>query len=174
MTDWRVPLSVLDYGVEEADAAQRVIASKWLSMGPEVLAFESEFAALQSARHAYAVSSATAALHLAIHAIGIGPGDEVIQPAINFVASANMTLLAGGTPVFGDICSLAEPTLDPREVERLITPRTKAIIPMHYGGRVSTSDHPRMSQHPRRGRRASSSYCCLQSFCFTGTLEKSI
>jgi dTDP-4-amino-4,6-dideoxygalactose transaminase len=137
LTDWRVPLSVLDYGVEEANAAQRVIASKWLSMGPEVLAFEREFAAMQSARHAYAVSSATAALHLAIHAIGIGTGDEIIQPAINFVASANMTLLAGGTPVFADICSLAEPTIDPAHVERLITPRTKAVIPMHYGGNIA-------------------------------------
>lgn len=136
MTDWRVPLSVLDYGAEEADAAQRVIASKWLSMGPEVLAFEREFATMNSAQHAFAVSSATAALHLAIHAIGIGPGDEVIQPAINFVASANMTIAAGATPVFADICSLAEPTLDPGEVERLITPRTKAIIPMHYGGNL--------------------------------------
>lgn len=136
MTDWRIPLSVLDYGAEEADAAQRVIASKWLSMGPEVLAFEREFATMNSVQHAFAVSSATAALHLAIHAIGIGPGDEVIQPAINFVASANMTIAAGATPVFADICGLAEPTLDPREVERLITPRTKAIIPMHYGGNL--------------------------------------
>jgi len=137
LAEWRVPLSVLDYGVEEADAAQRVIASRWLSMGPEVAAFEREFAEMQSARHAYAVSSATAALHLAMHAIGIGPGDEVIQPAINFIASANMTLLAGATPVFADICSLAEPTLDPAHVERLITPRTKAIIPMHYGGNLA-------------------------------------
>ncbi|MBL8264828.1 DegT/DnrJ/EryC1/StrS family aminotransferase [Steroidobacter sp.] len=137
MTDWRVPLSVLDYGVEEAEAAQRVIERRWLSMGPEVLAFEQEFAAMQSARHAYAVSSATAALHLAIHAIGLKPGDEVIQPAINFVASANMTLLVGATPVFADICSLAEPTIDPEQVERLITPRTKAVIPMHYGGNLA-------------------------------------
>lgn len=137
MTDWRVPLSILDYDVEEADAAQRVIASKWLSMGPEVAAFELEFAEMLSARHAYAVSSATAALHLAMHAIGLGDGDEVIQPAINFVASANMTLLAGATPVFADICSLAEPTLDPEHVERLITPRTRAIIPMHYGGNLA-------------------------------------
>lgn len=136
MTDWRIPLSVLDYGPEEAEAAQRVIASKWLSMGAEVMAFEQEFAAMQSCSHAQAVSSATAGLHLAIHAIGIGPGDEVIQPAINFVASANMTLAAGATPVFADICSLAEPTIDPREVERLITPRTKAIIPMHFGGNL--------------------------------------
>ena len=136
MTDWRVPLSVLDYDAEEADAAQRVIARKWLSMGPEVQAFEQEFAAMNGAQHAFAVSSATAALHLAIHTIGIGPGDEVIQPAINFVASANMTIAAGATPVFADICSLTEPTIDPREVERLITARTKAIIPMHYGGNL--------------------------------------
>jgi dTDP-4-amino-4,6-dideoxygalactose transaminase len=137
LSDWRIPLSVLDYGSEEAEAAQRVLASKWLSMGPEVLAFEKEFATMQGAQYALAVSSATASLHLAIHAIGIGPGDEVIQPAINFVAAANMTLYAGATPVFADICSLAEPTIDPREVERLITPRTKAIIPMHYGGNLS-------------------------------------
>lgn len=137
MSDWRIPLSVLDYGSEEAEAAQRVLASKWLSMGPEVLAFEKEFAAMQSAQFAFAVSSATAALHLAIHAVGIGPGDEVIQPAINFVAAANMTLYAGATPVFADICSLAEPTIDPRQVEQLITPQTKAIIPMHYGGNLS-------------------------------------
>lgn len=137
MTEWRVPLSVLDYGVEEAAAAQRVIGSKWLSMGPEVLAFEREFASLQNCKHAYAVSSATAALHLAMHAIGLGPGDEVIQPGINFVAAANMTLLAGGTPVFAEICSLAEPTVDPQHVEQLITSRTKAIVPMHYGGNLA-------------------------------------
>ena len=137
MSDWRVPLSVLDYGVEEAEAAQRVIGNRWLSMGPEVLAFEREFAALQSSKHAYAVSSATAALHLAMHAIGIGAGDEVIQPAINFVAAANMTLLAGGMPVFADICSLSEPTVDPQHVAQLITPRTKAIVPMHYGGNLA-------------------------------------
>jgi dTDP-4-amino-4,6-dideoxygalactose transaminase len=137
LSDWRIPLSVLDYGSEEAEAAQRVLASKWLSMGPEVLAFEKEFATMQGAQYSFAVSNATASLHLAIHAIGIGPGDEVIQPAINFVAAANMTLYAGATPVFAEICSLAEPTIDPQHVERLITPRTKAIIPMHYGGNFS-------------------------------------
>ncbi|WP_218042786.1 DegT/DnrJ/EryC1/StrS family aminotransferase [Steroidobacter gossypii] len=137
LSDWRVPLSVLDYGVEEAEAAQRVIGHRWLSMGPEVLAFEREFATLQSSKHAFAVSNATAALHLAMHTVGIGPGDEVIQPAINFVASANMTLLAGATPVFADICSLDEPTIDPQHVAQLITPRTKAIVPMHYGGNLA-------------------------------------
>ncbi len=82
---------------------------------------------MQSARYAYAVSCATAALASRMHAIGLGPGDKVIQPAINFVAVANMTLLAGATLCSADICSLAEPTLDPEQVERLITPWTKAI-----------------------------------------------
>ncbi len=131
---WKIPLSDLDYGPEEAAAVQRVVAGKWLSMGPEVQAFEGEFAAMQGAAHALAVSNATAGLHLALLALGIGPGDEVIQPALNFVAAANMTVAAGATPVFGDIVSLSEPTLDPAEAERLITPRTKAIVVMHYGG----------------------------------------
>jgi dTDP-4-amino-4,6-dideoxygalactose transaminase len=134
VTDWRVPLSDLDYGSEEANAVQRVIASKWLSMGPEVHAFEQEFAAMQKAEHALAVSSATAGLHLALLALGVGPGDEVIQPALNFVAAANMTVAIGATPVFADICCLDEPTIDPSEVERVISPRTKAVVVMHYGG----------------------------------------
>jgi dTDP-4-amino-4,6-dideoxygalactose transaminase len=134
LTDWRIPLSDLDYGSEEANAVQRVIASKWLSMGPEVHAFEQDFAAMQDAKHALAVSSATAGLHLALLALGVGSGDEVVQPALNFVAAANMTVAVGGTPVFADICSLDEPTIDPSEVERLISPRTKAVIVMHYGG----------------------------------------
>jgi dTDP-4-amino-4,6-dideoxygalactose transaminase len=136
VTDWRVPLSDLDYGSEEADAVQRVIASKWLSMGQEVRAFEEEFAAMQEAKHALAVSSATAGLHLALLALGVGPGDEVIQPALNFVAAANMTVALGATPVLADICSLSEPTIDPTEVERMISPATKAIVVMHYGGNL--------------------------------------
>ena len=134
MTDWRIPLSDLDYGSEEADAVQRVIASKWLSMGAEVQAFEQEFAAMQEAKYALAVSSATAGLHLGLLALRVGLGDEVIQPALNFVAAANMTAAVGATPVFADICSLDEPTIDPGEVERLISPRTKAVVVMHYGG----------------------------------------
>ena len=134
MTEWRIPLSDLDYGSEEANAVQSVIASKWLSMGPEVHAFEQEFAAMQEAKHALAVSSATAGLHLALLALGVGPGNEVIQPALNFVAAANMTIAVGAMPVFADICSVDEPTIDPSEVERLISPRTKAVVVMHYGG----------------------------------------
>ena len=136
MPDWNIPLSDLDYGQEEMDAVARVLRSKWLSMGPEVDSFETEFAALQGVKYALAVSSATAGLHLAYLAAEIGPGDEVIQPALNFVAAANMTVACGAAPIFADIISLAEPTIDPENVDHLITPRTKAVVVMHYGGNL--------------------------------------
>lgn len=136
LSDWRIPLSDLDFGPEELEAVERVIRGKWLSMGPEVQAFEEEFAAMQRAKHAIAVSNATAGLHLSFLALGIGNGDEIIQPALNFVAAANMTVAIGAIPVFADIISLTEPTIDPGHVERLITPRTKAIVVMHYGGNL--------------------------------------
>jgi dTDP-4-amino-4,6-dideoxygalactose transaminase len=103
-------------------------------MGPEVDAFEQEFVQFLGTKHAFAVSNATAALHLSLLALGIGAGDEVIQPAMNFVAAANMTVAVGATPVFGDIISLSEPTLDPNVIEQHLTSRTKAVIVMHYGG----------------------------------------
>jgi dTDP-4-amino-4,6-dideoxygalactose transaminase len=134
LPDWNIPLSDVDYGQEEMDAVARVLRSKWLSMGPEVEAFEREFAAFQGASYALAVSSATAGLHLAYLAAEIARGDEVIQPALNFVAAANMTVACGATPIFADIISLAEPTIDPANVADLITPRTKAVVAMHYGG----------------------------------------
>jgi dTDP-4-amino-4,6-dideoxygalactose transaminase len=134
MSDWAIPLSDLDYGAAEEEAVLRVVRSRWLSMGPEVQAFEGEFARMLGAGHAFAVSNATAGLHLCMLALGIGKGDEVIQPAVNFVATANMTVACGAVPVFADICGLAEPTIDPERVARLLTPRTKAVVVMHYGG----------------------------------------
>lgn len=136
MTDWLIPLSAPSYGHEEDDAVRRVLTSGWLSMGPEVQAFEEEFARFQSSRHAVAVANGTAGLHLALLALGIGPGDEVIQPAMNFVAAANMTAATGATPIFADILGLDEPTIDPACVEGLVTRRTKAVIVMHYGGHL--------------------------------------
>lgn len=131
---FQIPLSDLDYGAEEAAAVRRVLEGKWLSMGPETGAFEKEFAAAVGVPHACAVSNGTAALHLAFLALGLGPGDEVIQPAVNFVASANMTKAVGATPIFGEIIGLDEPTLDPAAIERLMTPHAKAVVVMHYGG----------------------------------------
>lgn len=134
MSDVAIPLSDLDYGLEEEEAVARVLRSRWLSTGPEVKHFEQEIAALVGVRHAVAVANGTAALHLALLALGIGPGDEVIQPAINFVAAANVTRAVGAEPVLADIVGLNEPVLDPAEVERLISPRTRAVVVMHYGG----------------------------------------
>lgn len=134
MSEWKIPLSDLDYGPEEEAAVLRVLRSRWLSTGPEVQAFEAEFAAFLGVRHAVAVANGTAALHLAYLALGLRPGDEVIQPALNFVAGANMAIAVGAAPVFADIIGPHEPTIDPAAVERLITPRTKAAMVMHYGG----------------------------------------
>jgi dTDP-4-amino-4,6-dideoxygalactose transaminase len=137
---WRIPLSDLDFGEEEKAALERVLTSRWLSMGPEVEAFEAEFAATHGARFACAVSNGTAALHLALLACKIGEGDEVIQPGINFVASANITIACGATPVFVDICGLDEPIIDSRLLEKSITSSTRAVIVMHYGGNLCRMD----------------------------------
>jgi dTDP-4-amino-4,6-dideoxygalactose transaminase len=134
MSNWRIPFSSLNYGKEEEDALLRVLRTGWISMGPEIQAFERELADLQRTNHAFAVANGTAALHLALLALDVGPDDEVIQPALNFVAGANMTRAVGAVPVFADIISIDEPTIDPAHVEKLITPRTKALMVMHYGG----------------------------------------
>lgn len=118
----------------ELRALAAVLEEGWLSMGPQVQAFEEAFAQMHGAAHAVAVSSGTAALHLALAAAGVGPGDEVIQPAINFVAAANMTRTLGAVPVFADITAVDRPLISPQAVQRALTPRTKALIAFHHGG----------------------------------------
>src|SRR5450759_556284 len=120
-------------GFEEEAAIHRVLISGQLVQGKNVAAFEQGFAQVCQVDEAIAVSSGTAALHLALLAHGIGPGDEVITTAFSFAATANAILLAGAIPVFVDI----EPdtyTLDPAQVELVVTPRTKAILPVHLYG----------------------------------------
>lgn len=134
MSNWNIPLSDIDFDNRETEAVLAVLRDKWLSMGPKVEAFEAAFRTMSESPHALAVSNGTAALHLALLGLGIGPGDEVIQPALNFVASANVTVAAGATPVFADIVSNTEPVIDPKAVEALCTSRTRAVICMHYGG----------------------------------------
>jgi dTDP-4-amino-4,6-dideoxygalactose transaminase len=134
VSEQRIPLSDLDYGPDEEAAVQRVLSRRWITMGPEVETFEREFAAMLGARHALAVANGTAALHLSYLALGLGAGDEIIQPAINFVASANLSLMIGAHPVFADIVGLDEPTIDPQRVAALINPATRAVVVMHYGG----------------------------------------
>ncbi len=132
--DWKVPLADLDYGTEEEQAVLAVLRSKWLTMGAVTQQFEERFRELTGTRYALAVSNATQALHLACLALGIGAGDEVIVPSLSFVATANAVLYTGAQVRFADILDPLEPTLNPAEIERLATPRTKAVIVMHYGG----------------------------------------
>src|SRR5262245_37244429 len=91
LSDWRIALSELNYGPDEEAAIIRVLRGGWISMGPEVRALEAEFAEQQRVRHAFAVANGTAALHLALAALELQREDEVIQPALNFVAAANVT-----------------------------------------------------------------------------------
>lgn len=135
---------MLPYGrqwVEDDDAAVvlEVLRSDWLTTGPKVGDFERAFAQFVGAGNAVAVSNGTAALHAAMHAIGVGPGDEVIVPAMTFVASANCVVFQGGTPVFTDV-SKETLLLDPAQVEARITERTKAILAVDYTGQPCDYD----------------------------------
>jgi dTDP-4-amino-4,6-dideoxygalactose transaminase len=130
----KVPLFDVDLGQEEETAILETLRSKWLSTGPRTAAFEEAFAKAVGAPHAIAVSSGTAALHLALVGCGIGPGDEVIVPSLTFVATANAARYVGADVVFADVRSEQDLTIDPHAIEASITPRTKAIVVMHYAG----------------------------------------
>lgn len=119
---------------QELAAVTRTLASCWLGTGPRVQELQEAFARYTGARHAIATSSCTAALHLAMVASGVGPGDEVITSPMTFCATANAVVHTGATPVFAD-CERDTMNLDPRAVEAALTPRTKAILPVHFAGR---------------------------------------
>jgi dTDP-4-amino-4,6-dideoxygalactose transaminase len=131
---WRVPLSAIaidDHLLQEATSA---LASGWWSSGPRVEAFENAFATFTGASHAVACANGTAALHLALLACGVQPGDEVVMPSLTFVAAANVTRVVGATPVFCDIRGPEDLNLDPASLERALTERTRAIVVLHYAG----------------------------------------
>ncbi len=129
-----ISLSIPIVGEGEKSALRDVIDSGWLSMGPRVQAFESAFAAVHGQTSAVALDSCTAALHLILRAFGVGPGDEVLVPSVTFVATVNCVLYVGATPVFLDIEALERPHLSLEEAAAKVTPKTKAVIVMHYGG----------------------------------------
>jgi dTDP-4-amino-4,6-dideoxygalactose transaminase len=128
-----IPIMRPTIGEEEVAAAREAILSGWLTQGPRVAAFEQSFAEEVGAPFACAVANCTAALHLALHALGVGPGDEVVTVSHSFIATANAVRQCGARPVFVDIDPLTY-NIDPTLIEEAITPRTKAIMPVHQMG----------------------------------------
>ena len=128
-----IGLSAPDVGAREEELVLEALRSGTLGLGPLLRRFESDFASFVGTRHATAVSSGTAGLHLAALLAGIGPGDEVITSPTSFVASANCILYAGATPVFVDV-DRETLNIDPDAIEAAITPRTRAILPVHIFG----------------------------------------
>lgn len=133
MTEARIPLSSPDIDDADIAAVVAVLRTSRLSLGPALNAFEREFAAYVGSPYAVGVSSGTAGLHLALLALGIGPGDEVIVPSFTFIAAANAIRFVGAAPVFADI-NVHTLNMDPDSVERAITPRTRALMIVHTFG----------------------------------------
>lgn len=129
-----IPLFDVQLGDEQVAAVEETLRSGWLTMGPRTQAFEEEFAAHLGTRHALALSSCTAALHLAYLAAGVGPGDEVIVPAITFVASAAAVRYCGATPVLADVRGTHDLGVDPDDVAARVGERTRAVCAVHYAG----------------------------------------
>lgn len=135
-------------GAEEVAAVTEVIESGWVAQGPRVAAFEREFAAAQGAEHAVAVSSCTAALHLALVVAGVGPGDEVVVPSFSFVATTNAVVYVGARPVFADVDALTG-NLTAGTVGAVLTARTRAVIAVDQGGVPVDLDAIRAVTDPR-------------------------
>ncbi len=133
--EWKIQLFKLDFGEEEINAVTEVARGGWLTMGERTVEFEKRFSSFIGGNsQAFAVSSGTAALHMAILALGIGSGDEVIVSGLTFIADVNVVIMAGATPVIADCTSYENWNIDPKDVERKITKKTKAVIAVHYAG----------------------------------------
>lgn len=134
-----LPYARQSLGDEELVAIKQALDSGWITTGPKVAEFEKGIAKRTGARHAVAVTSCTAALHLALSALGIGPGDEVVTTPLTFAATALAIMYAGAKPVLADIDDKTL-NINPLEIEKKITPRTKALLPVHYGGNPCDMD----------------------------------
>ena len=131
---YKIPLFDLNYGAEEIQALTDTIKDNWISIGPRCEKFEADFAAALHSPYALTVDNCTNALFMAMMALDIGPGDEVLVPSLTFVATVNSVKYVGATPVFCDITSKENLCISVDEIEKKITPRTKAITVMHYAG----------------------------------------
>lgn len=131
---YSIPLFNLNFDDKEEKAVVEVLKSNWISSGPKTLELERKFASMLNVKYALAVSNCTAALHLATIVAGIQPGDDVIVPSLTFVATVNAIRYVGGNPIFCDVTAKDNLCICPDDIEKRITPKTKAIIIMHYGG----------------------------------------
>lgn len=134
-----IPYAAHEVAAEDARALLQVLHSDRLAQGPERARFETALAAEVGVPYAVALSSGTAALHVALSALGVGPGDEVIVPPLTFLATSNAVLFCGATPVFADV----EPgtlTLSPAEVSRRLSPRTRGAVAMHFAGHPADTE----------------------------------
>ena len=132
--DYKISLFDLNFDEAEEKAVIDTLRSKWISTGPKTAEFENKFASMLATNHAVALSNCTVALHLALKVIGIKAGDEVICPSLTFVATVNSIRYLDAIPVFADIKSYEDLTIDPEDIESKVTSKTKAIVVMHYGG----------------------------------------
>jgi dTDP-4-amino-4,6-dideoxygalactose transaminase len=132
--NWKVPLFTPDFGQAELDAVQAPVRDGWLVMGQYTEQLEQALCALLGSKHAIAVANCTAALHLSLLACDIGPGDEVLCPALTFVATANAIRYVGATPVFCESVGAHNFNIDPADVRAKLTPRTRAIMAVHFAG----------------------------------------
>jgi len=137
---YKIPLFDLNFDNKEERAVIEVLRSKWISSGPRIVEFEKNFSSMIDVRYAVALSNCTVALHLALKIAGVKENDEVICPSLTFVATCNAIRYLNAIPVFADIKSYNDLTIDPSDIERKISAKTKAIIVMHYGGFACNMD----------------------------------
>lgn len=137
--DTFIPYNLPDFTEKEIAEVTDTLKSGWVAKGPRTVEFEKRFAEYVGARHAVAMNSCTAALHVALLSAGIGPGDEVITTPMTFASTASTVIHTGATPVFADI-DYRTGCIDPDEIEKKVTKKTKAIVPVHYSGQVCDLD----------------------------------
>jgi perosamine synthetase len=138
----KIQISLPSTGDDEWHATREPLETGWLTQGPKVAQFEKAFATRHNVRHALATTSCTTGLHLILAAMGVGPGDEVIVPAFTWVATANVVVFCGATPIFADVDPITY-NVDPRDVARRINARTKAVIAVHLFGLCADMDELR-------------------------------
>ena len=132
--EYKIPLFDLNFDESEEKAVIATLRSKWISTGPKTTEFENKFSEMLNVNHSLALSNCTVSLHLAMLLAEVGEGDEVICPSLTFVATVNAIRYVNAVPIFADIKSCEDLTIDPVDIEQKITKKTKAIIVMHYGG----------------------------------------